>query len=277
MRVFKFVIALTQVQRKTASFLTVFDVVFSCVLLFSNQIDEGSTKPLVSKFNLADMSKKGSSSSSANDSIFEYLEGQNRPYSTNDITLNLQKATGLGKTAVQKALDLLVADGKVSEKVNGKQKAYVVNQDLIPTATDEELRKLDEDIKAKTAEMDQSLEVAKVAEAKLKTQLEAKTISELKKELVQLESDVDCLKSRLEAIKSKVENEAAAEEELSKEDKAKLETDRKCSLSEWRKRKRNCEALIDAIMEGYPKSKKILMEEVGLETDEEHKVVMPSI
>ena len=39
-----------------------------------------------------------------------------------------------GKTAIQKALDALVADGgKVVEKLNGKQKAYVVNQANLPT------------------------------------------------------------------------------------------------------------------------------------------------
>jgi 26S proteasome regulatory subunit (ATPase 3-interacting protein) len=40
---------------------------------------------------------------------------QNRPYSTNDILLNLHKEHG--KTAIQKAIDLLVVEGKVTEKV----------------------------------------------------------------------------------------------------------------------------------------------------------------
>ena len=58
--------------------------------------------------------------SNPNESVLEYLTQQNRPYSANDIVLNLHKEHG--KTAVQKALDLLVADGKVVEKLNGKQK-----------------------------------------------------------------------------------------------------------------------------------------------------------
>lgn len=34
--------------------------------------------------------------------------------------------------------------------------------------------------------------------------------------------------------------------------------------------------LLDAILEGYPKSKKQFFEEVGIETDEEHNVVLPA-
>ena len=88
-------------------------------------------------------------------SVLKYLTDQNRPYSTNDIVLNMHKVSHIlieyqsrlarkstfrplfqehGKTAIQKALDSLVADGgKVVEKLNGKQKAYVVNQANLPT------------------------------------------------------------------------------------------------------------------------------------------------
>ncbi len=42
----------------------------------------------------------------ATGAVFDYLQAQNRPYSVNDIVLNLHKEHG--KTAVQKALDKLV-------------------------------------------------------------------------------------------------------------------------------------------------------------------------
>ena len=48
------------------------------------------------------MSKKESDTSR----ILKYLEEQNRPYSVNDIFLNLHKE--IGKTALQKGIDLLV-------------------------------------------------------------------------------------------------------------------------------------------------------------------------
>lgn len=49
------------------------------------------------------MSKSKNSTESA---VLQYLTSQNRPYSVNDIVLNLHKEHG--KTAVQKALDTLV-------------------------------------------------------------------------------------------------------------------------------------------------------------------------
>ena len=45
---------------------------------------------------------------------------QNRPYSTNDVVCNLRNEHG--KAAVQKALDLLVADGKVKVRITKPRK-----------------------------------------------------------------------------------------------------------------------------------------------------------
>ncbi|XP_059094693.1 homologous-pairing protein 2 homolog [Tigriopus californicus] len=124
---------------------------------------------------------------SPENAVEDYLRTQNRPYSANDIVLNLHKEHG--KTAVQKALDLLVADGKVSEKLNGKQK-----QDLI-----------------------------------------------------------------------------------SREDKRKLEESHESAVKEWRKRKRICLSITDAILESYPKPKKALFEDIGIETDEDVGAKVPDI
>lgn len=35
--------------------------------------------------------------------------------------------------------------------------------------------------------------------------------------------------------------------------------------------------MMGAILEGYPKSKKEFLEEVGVETDEDHKVTVPNV
>ena len=83
--------------------------------------------------------------------VLKYMSDQNRPYSTNDVLMNLHKE--FGKTAIQKALDNLVQEGKLVEKVNGKQKAYVINQENLPTANEEELAALDAQIKEAEAEL----------------------------------------------------------------------------------------------------------------------------
>ena len=69
------------------------------------------------------MAPKESETSSA---IFSYLSQQNRPYSANDLHLNLHKEHG--KAAIQKVVDAMVEGGKLKVKVNGKQTCYFVNQ-----------------------------------------------------------------------------------------------------------------------------------------------------
>ena len=71
----------------------------------------------------AQMAPKESETSSA---IFSYLSQQNRPYSANDLHLNLHKEHG--KAAIQKVVDVMVEGGKLKVKVNGKQTCYFVNQ-----------------------------------------------------------------------------------------------------------------------------------------------------
>ena len=47
------------------------------------------------------------------------------------------------------------------------------------------------------------------------------------------------------------------------------------SFKEWCKRKRSCMEVVNSILENYPKSKKILLEDIGVETDEDAGVSLP--
>lgn len=49
------------------------------------------------------------------DTVYKYMKIQNRPYSINELVSNLHNE--YGKSAVQKAIDKLVNEGKVFEKV----------------------------------------------------------------------------------------------------------------------------------------------------------------
>merc|ERR1711962_827478 len=49
------------------------------------------------------------------------------------------------------------------------------------------------------------------------------------------------------------------------------------TVKEWRKRKRMFNSIADAILEGYPHSKKHLFEEVGVETDQDVGARMPEL
>lgn len=51
--------------------------------------------------------------------------------------------------------------------------------------------------------------------------------------------------------------------------KKKVQEEYEKRLAGYKKRKRMCLDMLDAILENYPKTKKQLYEEVGLETDED--------
>lgn len=57
-------------------------------------------------------------------------------------------------------------------------------------------------------------------------------------------------------------------EQMDPKDLAKFQHDRERFLQEYTKRKRICMNLIDAILEGYPKTKQKLIEDTEIETDE---------
>lgn len=60
------------------------------------------------------------------DTVYKYMKVQNRPYSINDLVSNLHNE--YGKTAVQKAIDKLVTEGKIFEKVGYLIPNVVIDQ-----------------------------------------------------------------------------------------------------------------------------------------------------
>ena len=136
--------------------------------------------------------------------VLEYLTGANRPYSTNDVFLNLHKEHG--KPAVQRVIDLMVTENKLKIKMNGKQSCYFVNQDSFTACSEEELAMLD--TKCKEAE-DLSKtcgDSVRQKEAKLRSLTSSLTDSQAKEELSRLEEENRQLVDRL----SKLENNQEA-------------------------------------------------------------------
>ncbi|XP_037093160.1 homologous-pairing protein 2 homolog isoform X1 [Pollicipes pollicipes] len=199
--------------------------------------------------------------------IFKYLFDQNRPYSVTDIHMNLHKE--YGKTAIQKSLDTLVEERKVLEKVYGKQKVYVVNQELHPKVEESELRSMDARIAQLTSELTGEGLALREAEGKLKALASSLTSAQAKQALVECEDDIREKTEKLSQLKKSSGNVTA-------DDRRRVQDQHRKSLGEWRKRKRITNDIVDAIMEGYPKKKKDLYEEVGLETDQDVGVTLPS-
>ncbi|XP_031838281.1 homologous-pairing protein 2 homolog [Nomia melanderi] len=193
------------------------------------------------------------------DVVLKYLKIQNRPYSINDIVSNLHNE--YGKTAVQKIVDKLKAEGYIFEKVYGKQKIYCAVQDS--NLDVEELMRIDKELQAHANEVEskyQELEKEiKVQEALLMSIKSSITIEEAKEQKEVLKESIKILTNKLDALM-----EASGTEDLT-ESKRKAEKALNEYSREYGKRKRLCTEIIDCILENYPHSKTELYEEIGIE------------
>lgn len=198
--------------------------------------------------------------------ILKYLTDQNRPYSAVDILNNLHKE--FGKTCITRVLEQLAASGKIKEKVYGKQKVYVVDQTQLADVDDKELAAMDKKIAELQEKVTAAKSKVKSMENKLSSLKSSLTSAEAAKQLEKVEQECTQLESRLTTIKS-------GKDHVSPEETQKIYSANKETVKQWRKRKRMAMDVINAILEGYPKSKKELYEEVGIETDEDYNVKIP--
>ncbi|KAM6966843.1 homologous-pairing protein 2 homolog [Tautogolabrus adspersus] len=201
--------------------------------------------------------------------ILSYLNEKNRPYSAQDVFCNLQKQHGLGKTAVVKAMELLALEGKIKEKAYGKQKIYFADQSQFKDVNDADLKAMDRQISELSAEVQSLTQTCRQLDAELKELNSSLTTKEMQSEIQELKAECSGYRGRLEKIKS-------ATNHVTPEEKEKVYKERNVYVKEWKKRKRMASDMMNQILEGYPKSKKEFLDEVGVETDEDCKVVVPS-
>ncbi|XP_046837256.1 homologous-pairing protein 2 homolog isoform X1 [Vespa crabro] len=195
----------------------------------------------------------------AMDTVYKHLKIQNRPYSVNDIVLNLHNE--FGKSAVQKAIDHLLAEGKIFEKVYGKQKVYCVVQDS--TQDIEELMRIDKELQAHANDVEtryQDLEKEiKNQETLLKSLKSSVTVEEAYKEKVLLVESIKVLTNKLDKL-----IESTGSMDLT-ETKRKTQSSLDEYTREYVKRKRLCTDIIDCILENYPGTKSELYDEIGID------------
>ena len=202
-----------------------------------------------------------------NKAVYDYLLSTNRPYSVNDIFMNLHKEHG--KPAVQRVLDQLVSEDKLKIKLNGKQSCYFVNQDLLETCSEAELESLDKKCVEVDEEVRTQTDQVKQLETKLRTLTSSLTNSEAEEELRQLSESNNVLQERLDKLTN---NQVV----VSAEDKNKITQLHTKAVGHWRKRKRMASDVLDSVLEGWPKSKQALFDEIGVDTDESVGVKFPA-
>ncbi|NWJ02795.1 HOP2 protein, partial [Crypturellus undulatus] len=88
--------------------------------------------------------------------------------------------------------------------------------------------------------------------------------------------EAQALRQDCAAYAERLQRIMAAANHVSPEEKEQVCREQQLYCREWRRRKRMATELLDAILEGYPKSKKQFFEEVGIETDEEHNASLPA-
>ncbi|GAY47007.1 hypothetical protein CUMW_101300 [Citrus unshiu] len=169
--------------------------------------------------------------------VLNYVNEQNRPLNSQNVADALQKYN-LKKAGIQKALDSLADNGKISFKEYGKQKIYIARQDQFDIPNSEELNQMKEE------------------NAKLQEQLEEQRKAISKLEGVKFDPGTD---SRERSPIGKGVEEMFLEK-----------------LSQWRKRKRMLRDIWDPIMENSPKNLKEFKEELGIEYDEDVGVSLQS-
>uniref|UniRef100_H0Y0T6 Homologous-pairing protein 2 homolog n=1 Tax=Otolemur garnettii TaxID=30611 RepID=H0Y0T6_OTOGA len=200
--------------------------------------------------------------------LLRYLQEQNRPYSAQDVFGNLQREHGLGKAAVVKALEQLAQQGKIKEKTYGKQKIYFADQRAFAKTDKRQLETCPSQSLALLARSHTMVQSCAPLQGELKELSSALTTPEMQKEIEELKKECAAYTERLKNIK-------AATNHVTPEEKEQVYRERQKYHKEWRKRKRMATELSDAILEGYPKSKKQFFEEVGIETDEDYNVKLP--
>lgn len=197
----------------------------------------------------------------AEEKIFGFIKTQNRPLSVTEIQQNV--GNDVSRNELNKTLNSLVESKSIFEKTYGKQKIYCVlqHEQDAGLAMDEELKKLDRCINTLTTNIEDISKKLRTESSKYpKNEKNMMTLDQAAAEKLDLENQISSLKSELQRYE---ENSKP----MSEKEKLKICEQYQKYDKEYKSRKKICQEIINQIMENYPKSEKILLEEMGIETD----------
>jgi len=194
--------------------------------------------------------------------VYEFLRERNAPFSVQLLVDNLQTKK-VKKSQVERSLDALVSEGKVTRKEFGKTKIFFLAQKSLEKATPEDLASL----KSKAADLKGKVESERTSVASMKKEL-AKLSSELtddetKEKIRECESSSKSMREKIEKIKGN--KGGSVSKESFTETKLKLQE----YLVLWRKYKNIFNELWGTMLESMESVKESkLRDDVGIETDE---------
>lgn len=135
-----------------------------------------------------------------------------------------------------------------------------------PVQSEAEVKKEElAEIKIKTAQLEREADQSAQQTKTIANQVRALTSKPTTEDATKQVAD---LKVTNQAATEKVAALTAAAGNIKPEDKARIEKEYNANVGEWKKRKRLIKNITDTILENYPKSKKALYDDIGVETDE---------
>lgn len=214
------------------------------------------------------MSKKDKEEDICAKVLLDYLSAQNRPYNASEIENNLKREHGFGKSLVTRVLENLTLENKLLGKTYGKQKIYFALQASATNMSEEEIRTLEFTTNQSKAEISQLTKEIKELESAISKRLKTPSGAQLREEIKEEKEIIAKLQAKLVDLKEIAKG-------IDPEKQKTLKRKRDLRVGEWRKRKRIASNILDMILEGYPKPKKALLEDISIDTDEDAGVTCP--
>ena len=208
-----------------------------------------------------DESVRDAMTSASIKAVYELLRERNAPLNVQLLVDNLQTKK-IKKSQVEKSLDSLVGDGKVTRKEFGKSKIYFLSQASLEKATNDELASLKskaDSLKGKIEGEKESISLIKKELSRLRTEL---TDEELKERSATYEKSIAEMKEKLKVFEKKSGT-------VSKSSFTETKLHLQQNLVLWKKYKKMFNELWNTMvdsMESVKESK--LRDEAGIETDE---------
>ncbi|GAV59192.1 TBPIP domain-containing protein [Cephalotus follicularis] len=207
-------------------------------------------------------------SDSAETIVLNFVNEQNRPLNSQNAADALQKFN-LKKAAVQKALDSLADNRKISFKEYGKQKIYIARQDQFDIPNSEDLSQMKEENTKLQGQLAEQKRAISEVEGEIRTLQSNLTLEQIRKKEAKLKEEVSEIEDKLVKLRRGVAL-------VRPEDRKAVENIYSDKISQWRKRKRMFKELWDAITENSSKDLKEFKEELGIENDEDLGVSLQS-
>eukprot|EP00906_Rhabdomonas_costata_P034698 RCo048807 len=196
--------------------------------------------------------------------VLDFLNKRNRPYSA----LNVVDLSGgtIKKAAAEKALATLAEVGKLTCKELKKQKLFMAKQDevqVLDTGKMDALKTQAQSLGEELAELEKenrnSLQAVQHLESQMTDQELDVAISAMLKSIAEKKKRLDTLKAGSQLVDPA---ERATAENLYER-----------ARQQWKKRKRIAREMVDIIC-GETRSPQEVMQELGIETDEEAKITL---